>query len=198
MRLIKRLRPSPATVIASIALLVALSGTSYAAFALAPHSVGNLQLKTGAVNTRVLADHGIKAVDLAPGVTVSGPAGPTGPAGAAGATGPAGPAGPGAKWALIKGNGDIIAQSGGITVSHPFTGGYYVKFDSAVTGKNVTATNAYRDSDTSARSGPLVTICGEGTEGSSCSFSDNAQTVYVGTSSTAGVPENHAFYVAVF
>ena len=81
MRLIKRLRPSPATVIASIALLVALSGTSYAAFALAPRSVGNLQLKTGAVNSRVLTDHGIRAVDLAPGVAHSGPAGrPTRPA----------------------------------------------------------------------------------------------------------------------
>src|SRR3989442_14886179 len=102
MRLIKRLRPSPATVIASIALLVALSGTSYAAFVLAPRSVGNLKLKPGAVNTRVLADHGIRAVDLAAGGAVSGPAGPAGaagPAGPPGATGPAGPAGPVAKWA---------------------------------------------------------------------------------------------------
>ena len=85
-----------------------------------------------------------------------------------------------------------------VTAAIVLSGLLFLYFQGTVTGKNVTATNAYRDSDTSARSGPLVTICGEGTEGSSCSFSDNAQTVYVGTSSTGGVPENHAFYVAVF
>jgi hypothetical protein len=47
-RIIRR-RVSPALVIASIALLVALGGTGYAAIALPANSVGTAQLKNGAV-----------------------------------------------------------------------------------------------------------------------------------------------------
>jgi hypothetical protein len=42
---IARRRPTPATVIACIALAVALSGTSYAALVLPANSVGSKQLK---------------------------------------------------------------------------------------------------------------------------------------------------------
>jgi hypothetical protein len=42
-------RPSPAFVVACIALLVALGGTSYAAFSLPKNSVGTKQIKNGAV-----------------------------------------------------------------------------------------------------------------------------------------------------
>jgi hypothetical protein len=38
-------------VIASVALMVALGGTGYAAVALAPNSVGTAQLKNNAVNS---------------------------------------------------------------------------------------------------------------------------------------------------
>jgi hypothetical protein len=41
--------PSPAMVVACLALLVALGGTSYAAIKLPRNSVGNIQLKRGAV-----------------------------------------------------------------------------------------------------------------------------------------------------
>ena len=47
-------RPSPATVISTIALLVALSGTSYAAIKIPAKSVGATQLKTGAVTAKKL------------------------------------------------------------------------------------------------------------------------------------------------
>ncbi len=49
MHRITRFRPSPALVVASIALLVALGGTGYAATALPPNSVGTAQLKNAAV-----------------------------------------------------------------------------------------------------------------------------------------------------
>jgi hypothetical protein len=45
----KRFLPSPAMVVACLALLVALGGTSYAAIKLPRNSVGNIQLKRGAV-----------------------------------------------------------------------------------------------------------------------------------------------------
>ena len=52
---IKIHRPSPALVVATIALLVALSGTAYAAVTLAPNSVGTAQLKNGAVTLTKIA-----------------------------------------------------------------------------------------------------------------------------------------------
>jgi hypothetical protein len=97
-------RPSPAMVVACIALLVALTGTSFAAVgALAPNSVGTLQLKPNAVtNTKIknnavnsskVANRSLLRSDFAPGQLPAGPTGPQGPAGPAGPAGAAGPAG---------------------------------------------------------------------------------------------------------
>jgi hypothetical protein len=94
-------RPSPALVLASLALLVALGGTSVAAVSqLAQNSVGTAQLRNGAVTNPKLRNNAVTSVkvanrslrraDFAPGQL---PAGPTGPAGPAGAAGPAGPPG---------------------------------------------------------------------------------------------------------
>jgi hypothetical protein len=49
MSMIKLHRPSPALVVAVLALLVAMSGTAYAATMLPKNSVGTAQLKKGAV-----------------------------------------------------------------------------------------------------------------------------------------------------
>jgi hypothetical protein len=49
MRLLRRYLPSPAMVVACLALLVALGGTGYAAIKLPANSVGTKQLKRGAV-----------------------------------------------------------------------------------------------------------------------------------------------------
>src|SRR5947208_1888170 len=84
--------PSPAMVIACIALAVALGGTSYAAFTIPKHSVGGLQLKDNAVTSRKVANHSLLAIDFKKHQL---PAGARGPAGATGVPGPAGPAGPG-------------------------------------------------------------------------------------------------------
>jgi hypothetical protein len=48
-RVLSRRVPSPAMVVACLALMVALAGTSYAAIRLPANSVGTLQLKKGAV-----------------------------------------------------------------------------------------------------------------------------------------------------
>jgi hypothetical protein len=89
-RVIRR-RPSPAIVIASMALMVALGGTGYAAIVIPNNSVGTAQLKNNAVISSKVKHGSLKAVDFAAGQIPSGPAGAAGPAGPAGAAGPAGP-----------------------------------------------------------------------------------------------------------
>ena len=59
--------PSPALVVAVCALLVALGGTTYAVAAIPTHSVGPAQLKKGAVTSKAVKDHSLKAKDLKAG-----------------------------------------------------------------------------------------------------------------------------------
>lgn len=104
--------PSPALVIASIALAVSIGGTSYAVTALPLASVGTAELKNGAVTSSKIRDGSLRAEDFAadelpvgetglPGADGApgpagavGPAGPPGPAGVRGERGPPGPPGP--------------------------------------------------------------------------------------------------------
>jgi hypothetical protein len=59
-------RPSPALVVACVALLISLGGTSVAAVnALAPNSVGTSQLKNNAVVTAKIKSGGVGASDIA-------------------------------------------------------------------------------------------------------------------------------------
>ena len=98
-------RPSPAMVVACLALLVALGGTGMAAATqLARNSVGTPQLKDGAVSNAKIKNNAVNSAkvaarsllrsDFAPGQLPAGPVGPQGPAGPAGPAGAAGPAGP--------------------------------------------------------------------------------------------------------
>ena len=91
-RPVMRLRPpSPALVIACLALAVALSGGAYAvSTALPRNSVGSAQLKANAVNSAKVQNRSLRAVDFGIGQI---PKGPQGPAGAAGPQGPPGTSG---------------------------------------------------------------------------------------------------------
>ena len=75
-------RPSSAMVVASIALLVALSGTSIAAVTNVPLlSVGTPQLKSNAVISSKVKNRTLLAVDFKRGQLPRGPRGAQGPAG---------------------------------------------------------------------------------------------------------------------
>jgi len=82
-------------VVASVALLVALGGTSIAAVnATAPaNSVGTLALKANAVTSGKIKNGQVKPADLSASAKTSGPRGPQGPQGLQGPQGPPGPAG---------------------------------------------------------------------------------------------------------
>lgn len=84
----RRLRPSPAMVIACLALGVALGGTSVAAIqALPKNSVGTKQLKRNAVVSAKVKNRSLLAVDFRAGQLPAGPPGPQGPQGAQGPQG---------------------------------------------------------------------------------------------------------------
>lgn len=91
-------RPRYADVAATLALIVALGGTSYAVTSLPRNSVGTPQLKA----------HSVTKSKLAAGLSIKGPRGARGPAGPEGPAGAAGPPGtPG-----VSGYEIVTADSG--------------------------------------------------------------------------------------
>lgn len=82
-------RPSPALVVACVALFVALGGTGYAALKLPKNSVGSKQIKKRAVRNSEIANNAVTgakvrrgsltASDFRASSLPSGPAGPPGP-----------------------------------------------------------------------------------------------------------------------
>ena len=119
MRLPSLRRPSPSMAVSIMALVVASTGTSYAA-----GLIGSDDIKNNSVTTMDIKDRTLKGRDIKNGVIGSNKvrngslksrdfkAGQL----PAGAVGPAGPAGVG-RWALVDATGAIIAQSGGFTVA---------------------------------------------------------------------------------
>jgi len=196
---LRRFRLTPATVIACIALAISLGGTSYAAVTVLPrNSVTTVQVKDFSLLSRDFKRGQIPAGARGP-AGAQGPAGPTGPAGLPGPIGPAGPAGTSnIKWALVRGDGGIAAQSGGITLAaKPGTGTYILSFGSTVAGHPILASGAYTNDASDQRGETTAGPCGGGTEGRNCATSNTASSVFVETRNDAGVPSDHAFYVAV-
>jgi len=178
-------------VIASLALFVALGGTGYAV----------TRLPANSVTTRQVVNHSLLAVDFKSGQIPRGPQGPVGPAGPTGPQGPAGPSGGASiKWALVRGDGGIVIQSGGITLAaHPSSGVYILNFASAVTGKPLLASGAYAGDAGDQRGETTAGPCGGGSEGRSCGVGfDTSTHVYVQTRNNDGFPSDHAFYVVSF
>ena len=189
-RWLRRIRFSPATVIACVALAIALGGTSYAAVTrLPPNSVTTVQVKDFSLLNR----------DFKRGQVPAGPVGPPGPAGPTGPAGPAGPAGSAnVKWALVRGDGGIAAQSGGITLAaKPGAGTYVLSFGSTVAGHPILTSGAYANDASDQRGATTAGPCGGGGEGRTCPISDTTSSVYVQTRNNSGSPADHAFYIAV-
>jgi hypothetical protein len=128
MKQLLRRRPSPALVVASIALAVALGGTGYAALVLPANSVGTKQLKPNAVTSAKILNGTILAADIKAGQIPAGPTGPTGSTGPTGATGATGAAGPSDAYSGYK-NGPVAVPgtlSTIATLNVPTAGNYVV------------------------------------------------------------------------
>jgi hypothetical protein len=158
--------PSPALVVALIALFVALGGTSYAAIKLPKNSVGTKQLKKGAVTAVKLKRHAVTAakIDTAGLVVPSAThaisatnvgglsagqlqrriTGACSAASAIRAVGGGGTVtcqsvGTTVLWAVVTANGTIARSSGPVTVTHS-TGTYVLVFNRSVTNCAYSAT----------------------------------------------------------
>ena len=194
MKMLRRLRPSPAMVVACFALLVVLGGSGYAAVqALPRNSVTSVQVKDHSLLSR-----DFKAGQLPRGAR--GPVGPVGPAGPAGPAGPSGSSGAGARWALVRPDGGIAAQSGGITLAaHPTSGNYILSFGSAVSGHLILSSGGYAGDAGDQRGETTAGPCGGGSEGRTCPTGfDTTSNAWIQTRDSGGNPSDHAFYVAVF
>jgi hypothetical protein len=113
-----RKRFSPGVVLGLIAVVLAMSGSAYAA-----SKVTSAQIKDDTITTKDIKDHSIRGRDvenasmtadvLTQGALdeLQGAAGPTGPAGPAGAAGAAGPAGPSviSKMTPVKALASLVA-----------------------------------------------------------------------------------------
>ena len=178
MRYLRRLRISPALVVACIALAAALAGTGYAAF----------KLPRNSVTTREVKNRSLLAVDFARGQLPRGPRGLPGPAGPSGAAG--------VRWALVRPDGTIVAQSGGLTMSSHSTGQYIIDFGSAVNQKLIVASFGFA-SDGATRGEIIAGPCGGTAEGFICSVANDTNHVIVRTYAQNNTAlENHAFYVS--
>src|ERR671914_795829 len=103
-------RPSPAMVVAMVALFVSLAGTSFATVSqvLPRNAVGSVQLKNNSVTSEKVRDFSLRLWDFKRGQLPRGPAGPAGP------SGPQGPAG---------GIGQLILHEGSVLVPANVTNG---------------------------------------------------------------------------
>jgi hypothetical protein len=124
-------RPSPALVLACVALFVALGGTGYAALQLPANSVGSKQIKKGAVKNSDIANNAVTGAKVRPrSLTASdfrASSLPRGPRGFDGPRGPAGPSGSARAYGYVSAAGAVNAarSRGGATVSHVAASGIY-------------------------------------------------------------------------
>jgi hypothetical protein len=185
MRNLKRLRPSPAMVVASIALFLAVGGIGYAAATistndikngavtkkkLAKKAVAKKKIKNNAVDSAKIADEAVSRDDLSADQRTL--------------------------WAAVQSNGTIADQSGGISVTALGGGGYVVDFGEDVSGRALVATGV------NARVIADAILCNGGTGvGTDCSpdAPNDSEHVGVNTALAATAPAtltNLPFYVA--
>jgi hypothetical protein len=149
-----------AAVTSTLALAIALGGTSYAAITLPRNSVGTTQIKPRAVKSSDLGassvssgkvrDRSLRALDFALGQLPSGPTGPAGPAGAAGATGATGPTGVVGTLTVIREDVAVpdTGASTGVQATCPagqrIVSGGYTLAESAATDVNTTVSRPFK------------------------------------------------------
>ena len=146
-------RPSPAMLVALLALFIAMGGTGYAALSLPANSVGTAQLKDRAVTSAKVKRSSLLASNFKAGQLPAGAKGATGARGAQGLKGDTGARaqGPSAAdyWFVTSSSGDGTiahqhggAQYAGVEGQGPFY--YLYQFPTDVSGCAVTPVHRAR------------------------------------------------------
>lgn len=138
MRTPARRRPRYAEVTATLALIVALGGTSYAVTALPRNSVGAKQLKPDAVSSAKVRNGSLRANDFAKSQLPSGAPGAIGPKGDPGAKGDAGPPGLVRAFTGLKSSGSFapLTDTGVDVATVNLTTGNYVLYGNVIFSNN--------------------------------------------------------------
>jgi hypothetical protein len=190
---IKRSRPSPALVVASLALAVALGGTGYAAISLPTNSVGTAQLKNGAVIAAKVKRGTLRATNFAPGQLPRGPKGDRGADGLPGAAGAAGAKGdkgdkgdPATKlFAVIDASGNATVKSSGVSSSKTGPNTYAITFPQSVSNCAPIASISFNGGSNGGEATAAVPAPG-------------ANVVNVATFDETGMEDDKGFAIAVF
>jgi len=196
LRYMSRLRShlSYANVMATVAVFIALGGTSYAVSQLPRNSVGPKQIRSGAVGaseihtsavgSKDIKDRGVALRDISRAAR-SSLRGQTGPAG------PQGPPGPGAVTlsAAVLPGGNFARSQGtsGPVSTHTNPGVYKVDFNRDVTACYAVATISRSPAQTA--SGEIATEMGSG--------AGDRNSVYVYTSNSSGALADLPFHLIV-
>jgi len=122
---IRHYRPSHTTVVAYLALFVALGGTSFAAVRLSKNSVRSKHITNEQVRSVDVRNASLLAQDFAPGQLPQGPQGERGPAGADATS----------LWAVVEEDGTLARGEGAVASSKVpgTTGRYTVQFNRDIT-----------------------------------------------------------------
>jgi hypothetical protein len=174
---------SPALVVASAALLVALGETGWATVsqALPRNSVGIAQIKNNSVTSAKIRNGQVRLADLHRTARRPGPRGRTGPAG------PAGPPGAVTRlWAVVNGTGSIARSAGTTSAGRLGAGVYEVVFNQNV-GGCVFVASVGDSGESTGLSGAAMTTRRAG----------NPNAVRVETRNLAGSAADRAFHLIV-
>jgi hypothetical protein len=172
-------RPTPATIIAGLALAVALTGTGYAASRIPANSVGTKQLKNNAVTSAKVKNGSLGAADFKAGTLLKGDKGDPGTPGADATN----------LWAVLNPDGTLnrgshVVSSGKVDYSGT-TGSYEVIFDRDVT--NCVYMGTLGGANTVLSQGQITTF----------PRNNNVDGVFIFTYDDAGVRADRLFQVAV-
>ena len=198
-----RSRLTYANVMATIAVFLALGGTSYAALTITSKNVRNesltsADLKNNSIKSADVRNGSLLARDFKAGQLPAGPQGPQGPQGAKGDAGPEGARGatgatgatgaPGTArgYAYVAYDGTFYGEPSSKNVEKvtKFSTGTYCVHFSFGTPNNVTAT-------LEGGLGQIAALAADG----ACSGGLGTHNVVVRTGNTAGTPTDRSFYV---